>query len=77
MDDTLLNLAIWREDRRLKLKQMPDNDDQPLQEINTITEQESEREVEIETNLIKIRELGSVQLGDLSYLRSEKTVDPF
>lgn len=27
MDDTLLNLAIWREDRRLKLKQMPAKDD--------------------------------------------------
>ncbi len=42
-----------------------------------MNDKESEREIEIELNLQRIRELSVVQLGDLSSLKAEKINDPF
>lgn len=42
-----------------------------------MNDKESEREIEIELNLQRIRELSVVQLGDLSSLKAEKIIDPF
>ena len=63
MDQTLQSLAQWREERKLKLKRAPETVPEQLPEsedVSSLLEQENQREIEIELNLQRIRELSAI-----------------
>ncbi len=63
MDQTLQSLAQWREERKLKLKRAPETVPEQLPEsedVSSLLEKENQREIEIELNLQRIRELSAI-----------------